>query len=111
MNYNDEEKFTDLSIEFPNIIRSYKTHILPLIVQDFAIIDIYLSHKSDVFILSQYPPIRYGVHCGTRLKLRSIDGGVDYNPKLIWNGNEWLLKSQGSFYFLENELNYKEVSA
>jgi hypothetical protein len=108
MFYFDKEKYYELSSEFTNVIRENKIHILPHLITNHAVVEIILTEENTVIIESQYQPIRYGRHCGTRVHLGSIYGIIDYNPKLIWNGKEWHLQTFGTFLFSELEINSQE---
>lgn len=105
MHYYDKEKNVELSTDSPNIIRENKLHYLPLVIQDFAEVEIYLTIRQTVIIESQHFPIRYGRHCGSRIHLGSAYDKIDYNPRLIWNGKEWLVQTHGTLLFSEIELN------
>lgn len=104
--YYNKETHVDLEIDFPNVIRENKVHVLPVIIQNFAVVEIYLTERQNVVIESQHSPIRYGRHCATRIHLGSYNDKVDYNPKFIWNGKEWLLHTFGTFQFAEVEFNH-----
>ena len=105
MHYYDKEKYVDLIHDHPNVIREQKVHVLPHIVQNFAIVEIFLIEKSTVIVESQHVPIRYGRHCGSRIHLGSNYDKIDYNPRFLWNGKEWLLQTHGTLLFAEIELN------
>lgn len=105
MIFYEKDKYVDLSEQYPNIIKESKIHVLPLLIVNFAIVDIFLTEKSTVVVESQHSPIRWGRHCGSRIHLGSCYGKVDYNPKLIWDGKEWHLNTFGTFLFAEMEFN------
>lgn len=95
----------ELSYEHPNIITTDKIHVLPILIEKHAVVEIFLTEKRAVIIQSQHDPIRFGNQCGTRIHLGENYGKIDYNPKLIWNGKEWLVNTWGTFLFAEVELN------
>ena len=105
MHYYDRDKYVELLTDHPNVIREQKVHYLPHIVQNFAIVEIYLTEKCTVIVESNHVPIRYGRHCGSRVHLGSSYGKIDYNPRFLWNGKEWLLQTHGTLLFAEVELN------
>jgi len=106
MSYNRNEH-EDLSYEYPNIISNSKTYVLPHVVVNHAVVEIYLTQIASVRIESLHHPIRHGKNCGNAIWLGCQYGIVDYNPKLIWNGitKEWLVQSYGTFLFPEIEIN------
>ena len=106
---NNQEKFTDLSSEYRNIILDSTIHLLPSLTTSHAIVEIILSNRRSVVVESRYHPIRHGKFCGSKIHFGCADGEVDYNPKLIWNGSEWLVQTFGTFYFMEIERNYNGV--
>lgn len=108
MYHYDREKYVDLVTDHPNVITNNKIHVLPHLIQNFGIVEVYLTNYSTVIIESQHAPIRYGRHCGSRIHLGSTYGKIDYNPRLIWNGKEWLVQTHGTFLFAEVELNTPE---
>jgi hypothetical protein len=100
----DPEKFKDLSNEHVNVISDNKIYVLPVLVQDFAVVELFLT-RGHVQVQSQHHPIRHGKHCGCRIFLGNSYGVIDLNPKFIWNGREWLLNTFGTFIFAEVEIN------
>lgn len=108
MYHYDKEKYIELSHEYPNIINEQKIYVLPKLIILHAVVDVFLTNRSTVIVESQYVPIRYGYHCGTRVHLSSTYGKIDYNPRFIWNGKEWYLNTHGTLLFGEIELNSEE---
>lgn len=104
MIYN-RETHRELSHELNNVINeSGKVWVLPQLIQNMAVVTIYLIDKKSCIVESQHAPIRHGRHCGSRVHLGEY-GKIDYNPQFIWNGKEWLLNTWGTFLFAEVELN------
>lgn len=104
----DREKYEDLSYEHPNVINASKIYVLPHCILTHAVVEIFLSQKCSVIVESQHVPIRHGKHCASRVHLGTSYGKIDYNPKFIWNGKEWLLNTHGTIVFAEIELNNEE---
>lgn len=106
MFYHEKEKYEELFIGIPNVISNRKIHLLPNCDQEFAIVNIYLTSFRDVIIESTYALIRYKRHCGTRICVGGSldDCKIDYAPRLLWNGKEWLVQTQGYFVFSEIEV-------
>jgi hypothetical protein len=105
MHYYNKETHVELLTDHPNIIRENKVYVLPVVMQNFAEVEIYLTERQTVIIESPHHPIRYGRHCGSRIHLGAAYDKVDYNPKLIWNGKEWFVQTHGTLLFAEIELN------
>ncbi len=104
----NHETHTELSYEYSNTISENKIYLLPYCILDHAVVEIFLTQKKSFVIESDGAPIRYGKHCGTRIHLGTLYGKIDYNPKLIWNGREWLVSTYGTFIFAEIEINAEE---
>lgn len=106
MFYCDKETHVELSYEYPNLINENKIYLLPkIIVGQHAVVEIFLTQKQTAIVETQYESIRNGRHSGGRVHLSACYGGIDYNPKFIWNGKEWLLNTFGTFIFAEIEIN------
>lgn len=109
MHRYDKDEVVELSWEHVNVIHESKVHVLPILIIQNAFVDIYLSHRKQVTIESALHPIRHGRHCGSRVILSANFGNIDYNPKFIWNGQEWFLNTYGTFVFAEIEVNAKNI--
>ncbi|SRR5260221_2920487 len=108
MNRFNEETHIDLMCSEINVITENKIHVLPVLIQNHAVVEIFLTEKKTVVIESQHHPIRHGKICGSKIHFGAHYGTIDYNPKLIWNGKEWLVQTFGTFLFPEIEINVKE---
>lgn len=109
MYYYDEENYDELSHEFPNIIKGGKVQVLRYLPHlTHAVVEIFLTNNQHVVVEAQQSPIRFGRHFGSRVILSTDYGKIDYNPKFIWNGKEWLLHTYGTFVFAELELNTED---
>lgn len=110
--YNyDRETHEELSYEYPNVLApNNKILVLPHLITNHAVVQVFLTQRSSCVVESQHAPIRHGKHCGSRVHLGNQYGKIDYNPVFIWNGKEWLLNTWGTFLFAEVELNQVERS-
>jgi|ERR1700743_1300728 len=100
----DPEKFKNLTNEYVNVVSDNKIYVLPVLIQEFAVVELFLI-KGPVQVQSQHHPIRYGKYCGCSISLGNTYGTIDLNPKIIWDGKEWLLNTFGTFLFSEIEIN------
>jgi hypothetical protein len=111
MFWNDEEKYTVLKAGEQNALEGkekFHIYILPPLVKKGDVVELYLMAGSAI-VESEYAPIRSGRYCGTRVCVgMKACKYIDYVPKFIWNGREWLLQTFGNFIFLEIEINGEE---
>jgi hypothetical protein len=100
----DPEKYQDLYPQQKNVLDGSKIYVLPVLIEKFCLMEVFLT-KGPVWIESQHHPIRFGKSCSTKVCLGVTYGTIDLCPKFMWNGNEWILNTYGTFFFSEMEFN------